>query len=110
MPDDIFARTTPSAPLRKSGGSGRLIAGTGLAPHGVAAAAVVCIRAREHGDDLVADAECRLTPRFDSAIAAGDTAVALHHLRRSLAVETALAFTILSLVAWLGTLQPPAAM
>jgi hypothetical protein len=30
MPDDIFARTTPPAPLRKSGGSARLIAGTGL--------------------------------------------------------------------------------
>jgi hypothetical protein len=30
MPDDIFARTTPPAPLRKSGGVGRLIAGTGL--------------------------------------------------------------------------------
>ncbi len=52
----------------------------------------------------------RLVPCFEAAIAAGDSAAARAHLRRSVAVETALAVVILALVAWLGTLQPPAAM
>ena len=52
----------------------------------------------------------RLTPRLEAAIAAGDATAARGHLRRSVAVETALAVVILALVAWLGTLQPPAAM
>ena len=51
-----------------------------------------------------------LTPAFAAAIARGNSAVAMAHLRRSLASETALACLVLALVAWLGTLQPPAAM
>ncbi len=51
----------------------------------------------------------RLTPRFERSLAARDHAGALGALRRSLAVETASATAILALVAWLGTLEPPAA-
>lgn len=50
----------------------------------------------------------RLTPRFEATIAAGDHGGALGALRRSLAVETASIVAILALVAWLGTLEPPA--
>ncbi len=52
----------------------------------------------------------RLTLAFAAAVMEGDTGSALGHLRRSLAIEIALAITILALVAWLGTLQPPMAM
>jgi len=51
----------------------------------------------------------RLTPRFEGSIAAADHRGALGVLRRSLAVETACLVIILGLVAWLGTLEPPAA-
>lgn len=50
----------------------------------------------------------RLTPRFETSIAAANHRVALGTLRRSLAVEASCAVTILALVAWLGTLEPPA--
>lgn len=50
----------------------------------------------------------RLTPAFERSIAAADYRGALGTLRRSLAVEAACAITILALVAWLGTLEPPA--
>lgn len=50
----------------------------------------------------------RLTPAFDHAIARGDAAGALGALRRSLSLETGCAVAILALVAWLGTLEPPA--
>jgi putative copper resistance protein D len=50
----------------------------------------------------------RLTPAFERSIAAADHRGALGALRRSLAVEAACAVTILALVAWLGTLEPPA--
>ena len=46
----------------------------------------------------------RLTPALALAT---DPRIALRALRRSLAVETACAITILALVAWLGTLEPP---
>jgi len=49
----------------------------------------------------------RLTPRFETSIAAANHRVALGTLRRSLAVEAGCAVTILALVAWLGTLEPP---
>lgn len=49
-----------------------------------------------------------LTPAFERSIAAADHRGALGTLRRSLAVEAACAVTILALVAWLGTLEPPA--
>lgn len=52
----------------------------------------------------------RLTPAFEQALAEGETKAALGSLRRSLAIEAALAVAILALVAWLGTLQPPSAM
>lgn len=50
----------------------------------------------------------RLTPRFEASLAAGDHRGALGALRRSLAVETACIVAIMALVAWLGTLEPPA--
>ena len=50
----------------------------------------------------------RLTPAFERSIAAANHRGALGMLRRSLAVEAACAITILALVAWLGTLEPPA--
>ena len=50
----------------------------------------------------------RLTPAFEQSIAAADHRGALDELRKSLAVETACVIVILALVAWLGTLAPPA--
>lgn len=50
----------------------------------------------------------RLTPAFEHAIGAADYRGAINALRRSLAVEAGCALTILALVAWLGTLEPPA--
>lgn len=52
----------------------------------------------------------RLTPAFDRAITLGDTARARGALRRSLMSETGCAVAILALVAWLGTLEPPASL
>ena len=49
----------------------------------------------------------RLTPAFERSIAAADHRGALGALRHSLAVEAACAVTVLALVAWLGTLEPP---
>ncbi|NJR76996.1 copper homeostasis membrane protein CopD [Sphingomonas corticis] len=50
----------------------------------------------------------RLTPAFERSVAVGDHRAALAALRRSLAIETSCAVTILALVAWLGMLEPPA--
>jgi len=50
----------------------------------------------------------RLTPAFERQIAVGDHGRALTALRKSLAVETACVVAVLGLVAWLGTLAPPA--
>lgn len=50
----------------------------------------------------------RLTPAFKRAIAGADHHGALIVLRRSLAIETGCVIFILGLVAWLGTLAPPA--
>jgi putative copper resistance protein D len=50
----------------------------------------------------------RLTPAFEQAIAASDHRRALGRLRASLGIETACVVAILALVAWLGTLAPPA--
>lgn len=50
----------------------------------------------------------RLTPAFERSIAAADHHGALGALRRSIAVEASCAVAILALVAWLGTLEPPA--
>ncbi len=50
----------------------------------------------------------RLTPVFERSVAADDHAAALATLRGSLCVETACVIAILALVAWLGTLAPPA--
>lgn len=50
----------------------------------------------------------RLAPAFERSIAAADHRGALGILRRSLAVEAGCAIMILALVAWLGTLEPPA--
>jgi copper resistance protein D len=50
----------------------------------------------------------RLSPAFERSIADDDHARALGALRTSLAVETACVVAVLGLVAWLGTLGPPA--
>ena len=49
-----------------------------------------------------------LTPSLAAAIETGNTSSAIGSLRRSLAIETGFAITILALVAWLGLLAPPA--
>ena len=49
----------------------------------------------------------RLTPALATALVRGDHLRAIGALRRSLMFETASALTILGLVAWLGTLEPP---
>ena len=49
-----------------------------------------------------------LTPAFKRLIGAGDHARSIGALRRSLTIETGCAIAILGLVAWLGTLEPPA--
>lgn len=50
----------------------------------------------------------RLTPALQVSIARGDHAGALAALRLSIGVESACVVLILALVAWLGTLEPPA--
>ena len=57
---------------------------------------------------LAAGNRFRLTPGLARANAAGSSEGALKTLRRSIALETLLGFTVLFLVAWLGTLAPPA--
>lgn len=57
---------------------------------------------------LAAANRFQLTPAFEGAIANGDHARAIGALRRSLTIETGCAVAILGLVAWLGTLEPPA--
>lgn len=53
----------------------------------------------------------RLTPALARALDhKAQRQVAQAHLRRSVAIETAVAFGVLALVAWFGTLEPPAAM
>lgn len=49
----------------------------------------------------------RLTPALEHAMPGGDQRGALSALRRSLGIEVLCAITILALVAWLGTLEPP---
>ena len=55
---------------------------------------------------LAAANRWRLTPALSRAAGSGDLAAAQQHLRLSLTLETALAVTILALVAALGTLDP----
>jgi putative copper resistance protein D len=51
-----------------------------------------------------------LTPRFGGALASdAPTATAISALRRSVVIETSVAFLVLTLVSVLGTLSPPAA-
>ena len=50
----------------------------------------------------------RLTPAFERAVAVSDHGRALGTLRASLAIEAAVVVVVLGLVAWLGTLAPPA--
>ena len=49
----------------------------------------------------------RFTPAFERSVAAGDHGRALRTLRTSLVVEAACVISILALVGWLGTLEPP---
>lgn len=57
---------------------------------------------------LAATNRFRLVPAFEASLASEDHAAALAALRRSLAIETGCALAVLALVAWLGTLEPPA--
>jgi len=50
-----------------------------------------------------------LTPAFDRALQGGGVPSVLAKLRKSLIIELSLAVIVIALVAWLGTLQPPAA-
>ena len=50
----------------------------------------------------------RLTPALGTATTQTRVATATRRLRLSLRLETLAAFVILALVAWLGTLEPPA--
>ena len=59
---------------------------------------------------LAATNRFRLTPAFERALQSGGTSGALVSLRKSLALEICIAFFILGLVAWLGTLAPPMSM
>jgi putative copper resistance protein D len=52
----------------------------------------------------------RLTPTLGAALVGGSTTEALAALRRSVALETALALAVLALVAWFGTLAPRSAL
>lgn len=52
----------------------------------------------------------RLSPVFERTIARDDGAGALRALKLSLGIETLCVLSILALVAWLGTLEPPASM
>lgn len=58
---------------------------------------------------LAASNRFRLTPALERSLGGGDHQAALVGLRKSLAIETGAAVLILFLVAWLGTLEPPAA-
>lgn len=57
---------------------------------------------------LAAANRFRLVPAFEHSLTADDHASALRALRRSLTIETVCAVAVLALVAWLGTLEPPA--
>ncbi len=60
---------------------------------------------------LAAANRFQLTPALGRGLGAQDSeGAALDHLRRSVILETALGFGVLALVAWFGTLAPPAAM
>ena len=60
---------------------------------------------------LAAANRFQLTPALGRGLGAQDSeGAALDHLRRSVILETALGFGVLVLVAWFGTLAPPAAM
>ena len=50
-----------------------------------------------------------LTPALEHALQGGGVPSALAKLRKSLIIELSLAVIVIALVAWLGTLQPPAA-
>lgn len=59
---------------------------------------------------LAAANRYRLTPAYHRALTArADPAAAVAALRRSVMLETAVALAVLGLVAWFGTLAPPAA-
>lgn len=55
---------------------------------------------------LAAANRYRLTPRLEKSIAGGDTGAAVTALRLSVGLETATLILILTLVGWLGTLEP----
>ena len=57
---------------------------------------------------LAAANRFRLVPAFERSLAVADHRGALRALRRSLTTETGCAIAVLALVAWLGTLEPPA--
>jgi putative copper resistance protein D len=57
---------------------------------------------------LAATNRFKRVPDFERSLALGDHRATLGALRRSLATETGGATAVLALVAWLGTLEPPA--
>ena len=57
---------------------------------------------------LAASNRFRLTPALGKAVGGNGTAAAVVRLKRSLWIETCVGILILGLVAWLGTLPPPA--
>ena len=57
---------------------------------------------------LAAGNRFRLTPALGKAVGGNGTAAAVVRLKRSLWIETCVGILILGLVAWLGTLPPPA--
>lgn len=57
---------------------------------------------------LAAANRFRLVPAFERSLEAADHVKALQALRRSLTIEIGCAIAVLALVAWLGTLEPPA--
>jgi copper resistance protein D len=59
---------------------------------------------------LAAANRFRLTPAYNRALHNDGTSGAIAKLRKSLALEFSIALIILGLVAWLGTLEPPAPM
>ena len=60
---------------------------------------------------LAATNRFRLTPALSRDLDAGVVPLeALRALRRSIAIEAGLAASVLAIVAWLGTLVPPASL
>lgn len=58
---------------------------------------------------MAASNRFRLTPALEQSANGAGTGAALRNLRFSVAIEAGLGITVLAIVAWLGTLEPPVA-